>query len=127
MRAHFQAPTEDVFQCHYENCPKFYSVKRNLDSHIRSKHEGKRWTCDYCQRKLSTKQKLLQHITAHLDPNRAKKLLKKKSTLSRLVGVEFSQLLEHKIIDGEGAQISPDLLPLPESAHETSGTELSDF
>lgn len=127
MKAHFQPSADEVFQCHYENCPKFYTAKRNLEAHISSKHEGKRWTCDFCKRELSTKQKLAQHIAAHLDPKRAKKLLKKKSTLSRLVGVELPQPVEYKIIGGEGFQVSSELLPLPESTHETSGAEFSDF
>ncbi|CAO1335415.1 unnamed protein product [Diamesa serratosioi] len=55
-----------VFQCHYENCPKFYLQERNLTFHIKSKHEGKKFYCDYCDSQQPTKQKILQHMKMHL-------------------------------------------------------------
>lgn len=116
-----------TFRCHYVDCPKFYNVKRNLQSHIRSKHLGKRWICDFCSRELSTLQKLKQHIAAHLDPQRAKQLRKVKSTLSSLVGLDLPTHLEHEIIKGKGTELQIDSLPLPESTQETSGAEFSDF
>lgn len=76
---------------------------------------------------MSTKQKLLQHVSAHLDPEKSLRLFKKVSTTSRLAGIELDQTLEHQIIDGKASEIVIDFLPLPESTHETSGTELSDF
>lgn len=124
MQLHLKESREEVFQCQYENCPKFYTELRNLTAHVRSKHEGKRWTCDLCNRELATKQKMVQHIRAHLDVDRSKRILKKKSTMSRLVGLELPQEVEHRIIDGEGAQF---IIGFPDSAHETSATELSDF
>lgn len=112
-----------VFQCHYENCPKFFNAKRNLMSHIRSKHEGKRWECSFCGSELSTKQKLEQHVLAHLDAKKAAKIPKRKSTVSMLMGIDLPQKDELKLIRGEGAQVEVDFLPTLDS----SATELSDF
>jgi hypothetical protein len=124
MRVHLlPSDSDDVFLCHYENCPNFYSQKRNLLSHIRSKHECKRWSCDLCQRELATKQKLEQHIKAHLSPTGRKRLNKKKSALSKVIGVELDQKLEHKIMKGEQV----DLPIVPQLPAESSCTELSDF
>ena len=93
-------------------------------SHIRSKHEGKKWTCDFCESALSTRQKLQQHISAHLDASRAMNLPKKVSTLSQLIGRNLPQSEELKIIRGETPNIE---LPEMESTHDTSATELSDY
>lgn len=127
MKLHLFPDT--VFQCHYDNCPKFFNAKRNLMSHIRSKHEGKRWVCNFCESELSTKQKLEQHVLAHLDPKKAARIPKKKSTLSKLIGIELPQPDELKIIRGEGAQVEVDFLPPLESTHDTSASDfgLSDF
>lgn len=71
LRQHFKIhqPKDDriVYQCHFENCPKFYFENRNLTAHIRSKHEGKKFVCDIsgCGRALATKQKLEQHKKLH--------------------------------------------------------------
>lgn len=126
MKVHLTSLTEEVFQCHYENCPKFYNVNRNLQAHIRSKHEGQTFVCNICSRRLSTKQKLKQHLNAHLDPARAK-LLVKKSRASQLAGVNLPQSMENKILQGEGSQVKIDAFEPLESTHETSATEQSDF
>lgn len=113
----------EVFQCTYDNCPKFYTAKRNLKAHIRSKHEGKQWTCDLCNRQLSTLQKLKQHITAHLDPRRAHLLAKKVSTMSQLLGIKLPEAVEQKILDGKAVTVEPsEFLPAFESTHETTET-----
>lgn len=64
MKLHL-ATGETLYQCHYENCPKFYNAMKNLTAHIRSKHEGKKFTCPVCKLKMSTKQKLDLHIKGH--------------------------------------------------------------
>lgn len=124
----------EVFQCHYENCSKFYNAKRNLMSHIRSKHEGKRWICAVCNQHKSTKQKLEQHIRAHLDPVNYKRLNKKQthktSVIAQLIGVELPQDIQEKLLNDEASQIDIEsFLPPLESTHETetSAAELSDF
>jgi len=73
MKIHASDSDQEVYQCDYENCPRYYSAKRNLMAHIRSKHEGKRWICNICDCQMSTKQKLKQHVAAHEDPNRRPK------------------------------------------------------
>ena len=118
----------NIYPCTYENCPKFYTAKRNLESHIRSKHEGKRWICHFCHRQLSSSQKLNQHIIAHLDPKRNLLLKKKVSTISKLTGIELPDDVEQQILNGKNPEIDIDsILPLVDSIHETSGTEFSDF
>lgn len=118
---------ENVFQCTYENCSKFYTVKRNLNSHIRSKHEGKRWTCDICKRQLSSFQKLKQHISAHLE-GRAQLLLKKTTAMSKLMGFKLPNDVDQQILEGKGSQVNIEsILPPIESTTETSGAEFSDF
>lgn len=118
----------NIFPCTYDNCPKYYIDKRNLTSHIRSKHEGKQWICDQCHRHLSTFQKLKQHIMAHLDTKRAPLLVKKSSTISKLIGIKLPDDVEQKILKGNCSQVAiGSFLPPAESTHETSATELSDF
>lgn len=131
MKLHLS--TEIVFQCHYKNCPKFYNAKRNLESHIRSKHEGKRWFCNMCNEQKSTKQKLEQHIRAHLDPVLSKRLNKKQthvtSTKARIVGVALPQHVQEKLLNDEASQVVIDSFLTLESTHETetSAAEISDF
>jgi len=71
--------TRDVFHCPFEDCPRFYYFRRNLDSHIRSSHEGRGFICtvDTCRKKLSTKQKLEQHACMHNPAYRGRRAPKK--------------------------------------------------
>lgn len=111
MKIH--SSSEVAFVCHYENCSKFYSALRNLNAHIRSKHEGKAgWTCDFCNQQLSSKQRLLQHLKAHLDPSRRAKLsVYRKLSFMRLVPSTYQdKMFKSKIV----VEV------------ETSCTELSD-
>lgn len=116
MQLHLSSATE-VFQCDYQNCPKFYSAKRNLMSHIRAKHEGRRWTCDLCQRELSSKQKFEQHIESH---KMGKMLPKKRSAISKLLGLDVPQSVEHKIMNNEEVELNSLQIV------DTSATDLSD-
>ncbi|CRK86527.1 CLUMA_CG000107, isoform A [Clunio marinus] len=90
--------SQDVFQCYYENCPKFYTLKRNLTFHIRSKHEGKRWICDYCLQKLSTKQKLILHLEYKIRTGKCvinkRKLFEKKSIVALLTGLDIPSTID---------------------------------
>ena len=132
MKIHM-AMEQKVFQCHYKNCPKFYNAKRNLMSHIRSKHKGKRWICATCNQEKSTKQKLEQHVLAHLDPDRRKMLNRKQtyksSTTARLIGVQLPQSIQEKLLNNEASDFAIDSLIPMESTHETetSAAEMSDF
>ncbi|KAG5678754.1 hypothetical protein PVAND_008399 [Polypedilum vanderplanki] len=94
MNVHMQKQTE-VFECHFENCGKFYNAKKNLTAHIRSKHEGKHFMCSICKSKLSTKQKLDLHMEAHSDPDRAQLL--KKPKFAVLVGIQMHTKVEDLI------------------------------
>lgn len=94
MRIH---TTNDlVFACHYENCSKYYTVKRNLTAHIRSKHEGKKFVCEICKVKLSTKQKLQSHVAAHDDPVKSK--LIKKSNIELILGIKFQRNTREELL-----------------------------
>lgn len=87
--------------CPYENCNRIYYFKKNLEQHIRSKHIENKFECDICNRKLSTKQKVKEHIIKiHLSE---KKPFKRKpqatrkdigiprhSILSKLTGIQLS-------------------------------------
>jgi len=58
--------TRDVFHCTVKHCPRFYYFLYNLEHHIRSYHNGNKFPCDKCSKKLVSKQKLKEHIeTVH--------------------------------------------------------------
>ncbi|KAG2375189.1 hypothetical protein C9374_010193 [Naegleria lovaniensis] len=51
-----------VFRCHFEDCNKCYTNKRNLDDHIKTTHlKTKQFKCDICQRVLKHKASLRRH------------------------------------------------------------------
>lgn len=58
--------TEEVFACVVENCPKYYLDRRNLEAHVRNRHNGQRFECDLCGTRLVTKQKLRMHLDWHM-------------------------------------------------------------
>lgn len=87
---------EEVFECHYENCSKFYNAKRNLMAHIRSKHEGKKLICSICSCIFSTKQKLEQHVTAHKDPTKVKLL--KRPRVAVLLGIQMHENIQNELL-----------------------------
>ncbi|XP_052282201.1 transcription factor IIIA-like [Dreissena polymorpha] len=78
-----------VVVCPYENCNREYLDQRNLNAHVRSYHEGKKFSCDHdgCNRSFATKQKLQLHQNIH-DPNRPlPKKPKPKTTAAKLTGI----------------------------------------
>lgn len=122
LKHHFQIhkPKDDrcVFQCSFENCPKFYFEKRNLQAHIRSKHEGKKFVCDMvgCGRALSTKQKLEQHMKLHRSSARAIKKPKKQQAkrkdagqkrleIEKILNVNLPSSVKEKIHQEKGDEI----------------------
>nr|XP_019559773.2 transcription factor IIIA-like [Aedes albopictus] len=115
---------QEVFQCPYEGCPKFYDYERNLMAHVRAKHEGSRkFVCpvEECGRTLSSQQKLDQHRRMHESAARSVPRMKvpgkpaarrkdagqqKRSTASRLANVRLEPEVERILIDQ-----SPDRRP----------------
>lgn len=113
MQLHLQ--TYIVYECDYENCSKFYNAKRNLNAHIRSKHQGRHFMCTICKCKLSTKSKLEQHMEGHKDPVREPLL--KKSNISLLLGIHAFEKTEDELL-----KCFPKALRDP-----TTESELSDY
>ncbi|XP_065076330.1 transcription factor IIIA-like [Ochlerotatus camptorhynchus] len=134
LKAHIQVhqkykegDEQEVFQCPYEGCPKFYDYERNLIAHVRAKHEGARkFVCPVadCGRALSTQQKLDQHYRMHESAARSVPRMKvptkptarrkdagvpKRSTASRLANVRLAPDVERILIEQ-----SPDRRPLLE-------------
>jgi aspartate carbamoyltransferase regulatory subunit len=111
---------QQVLTCPHERCPKFFFHEKNLRTHIRSKHEGKRkFQCAACDRQLSTKQKLLHHLKLHICSLNNVKLprsrrgstaakprcdtgVPKVSNASRLAGVVLSHEAEKLLVGGQG-------------------------
>lgn len=58
--------------CPYDNCNRTYLFKSNLDQHIKTVHEGKRYYCDICSAGLTAKIKLIEHIQRHCESTRRK-------------------------------------------------------
>ena len=86
--------TEPVYSCNYENCSKFYTAKRNLSAHIRSKHEGKKFLCNICKISLSSNHRLQKHIAAH-ESNSPKTV--KKSNIAFLLGVKLHSTIQSEL------------------------------
>lgn len=90
IRRHMKIHTmkDIMFPCSVANCSKFYTNKRNLNAHVRSKHEGsqKKFLCHICNVTLSTSQKLREHLLVHADPERSKNL--KQPSISVLLGIK---------------------------------------
>jgi len=64
LKLHLQVHEEDrtTYMCAVKGCPRFYLHPKNLSHHMRIKHEDQGFECRKCKRKLSSKQKLEQHI-----------------------------------------------------------------
>ena len=51
------------FKCFHDQCEKEFTIKRNLERHLRTSHEGqKNWECHMCDQKFAEKQTLQRHI-----------------------------------------------------------------
>lgn len=118
---HEEKADREVLQCPYDKCPSFFFHQRNLNAHIRGKHEGRTFICDIggCGKTLCTKQKLLFHMkVVHLDPKspspksksgprkrRRDKGVPKQSTASRLAMVHAPKEFDSLVLAGKGQDI----------------------
>lgn len=50
-----------LFTCPHEGCDKLYTTRSGLDFHINTKHLKKLYKCIFCERQLSSVQKLKYH------------------------------------------------------------------
>lgn len=114
FKAHNKIHSSDrpAIACPYEKCCRLYYYRKNLNNHIRSKHQGSKFTCDVCGIGVSSKQKVKEHITKmHMTERKASKrkaqaLRKdsgaaKVSVISSLTGVQLGvkagiQLMKRK-------------------------------
>lgn len=97
-----------IFKCPFDDCKQEYYYRRNLNSHIRQRHKDIRFQCELCPRKLSTKQKLAEHVSKiHENPvqrnpppvkeyRRVRRDIgvEKKSALSKLCGLKLQPAIE---------------------------------
>lgn len=63
---HTEVEERNVYHCTFEECPKYFFHRNSALTHFKSKHEKRSFICpeDNCGQRLSTKQKLKQHILA---------------------------------------------------------------
>lgn len=54
-----------LFRCTHEGCDKLYTTRSGLDSHIKTKHLKRLYKCIFCERQLSTMQKLKHHHSVY--------------------------------------------------------------
>lgn len=58
------AETREVFQCPREFCHRYFYFKNNLNNHIKSYHDGKKYFCSEndCRQKFFSRQRMQDHI-----------------------------------------------------------------
>lgn len=121
---HEEKGDRQILQCPYDKCPSFFFHQRNLNAHIRGKHEGRTFICDFggCGKKLCTKQKLLFHMkVVHLQEKSAARKTKtsprkrrrdkgvpKESTAARLAMIEMPKEIDSLVLAGKGEHIQFD-------------------
>lgn len=97
LKVHMKIHSEEreVFECPREGCVRYYSEKRNLDAHIRSYHDGRRFPCmhETCKQTFAFKHKMLEHLKSHSITGKFKKKFPKKShrkknVVSLLTGIK---------------------------------------
>ncbi|XP_046626824.1 zinc finger protein 436-like isoform X1 [Neodiprion virginianus] len=103
-----------VVPCPYDKCPRFYFFQRNLNHHIRTNHLGKKYHCDICDTRFSSKQKITEHMTKiHLSKKKKRKKatgkserkkrkdagVAKKSMLAKLTGLDLPHGIEKELLN----------------------------
>ncbi|VDI36371.1 Hypothetical predicted protein [Mytilus galloprovincialis] len=93
MKSHCEE--REVYTCPRPNCGRTYLEQKNLTAHIKSYHEGHRFSCQYegCDRNFSTKQKCQKHTLLHqmkgtLPKKKSRKGVKKKSCAASVTGID---------------------------------------
>ncbi|CAO1349538.1 unnamed protein product [Diamesa hyperborea] len=139
LKLHSTAMEElKTYQCHYDNCPKFYLQERNLKSHIKSKHEGKKFNCEYCNLQLTSKHRLLLHMKMHLTvqtpkvpkekkPERSPRKdlgTKKIPTLASVLGLKLDVSTQKVLLNNCGADLKV-TVPVHESTTDQSDYDSS--
>lgn len=49
-------------QCQYPNCSKTFETHSGRKSHIDRQHQGKKFKCKFCTKRLSSRHSVLRHI-----------------------------------------------------------------
>ena len=60
---HIQRKHEVLSSYDCEQCPKKYKWKRDLESHIKTKHEGLSFDCEHCNKSFGTSYDLRMHVS----------------------------------------------------------------
>ncbi|KAL5276749.1 GTF3A family protein [Megaselia abdita] len=107
------------FNCSFEDCDKFYTMKKNLDAHFRRKHGDLKeaFKCHHCDKILSTKKKLEDHIKVkhtHVQiyvkkagpRNQRKDKGKKRALLSSLTGLVIPSDVKKRVLEGDSVVVS---------------------
>lgn len=116
-----------ILQCPHDKCPSYFFHQRNLNAHIRAKHEGIKFICDFggCGKTLCTKQKLQLHMNAvHLKCKktapaegasvgverkpRKDKGIPKESMAAKLAQIHMPKIVDQMVMAGKGHQIQFD-------------------
>lgn len=124
MKTHQNVEDRKVFWCPYKPCAKFYYERRYVQGHIKRKHENIKFECDYCNEKLSTKQKLLDHMLKYhvtgertlpekgrrgtrkiKERRQGRYFFQKLSTAAVLTGLKTSAKVENLVVNDFGHNI----------------------
>lgn len=117
--------TTEAFFCSYPACDKYYTYLSNLTAHIKDKHKQmKIYECGICDKRLSSKQKLMLHMNTHdpdykriYAPKKPRKPRKDKGSIRR----DFTRLLSGYDGPEEGEDASQEL-PSESIAEESMDT-----
>ncbi|XP_022320589.2 transcription factor IIIA-like [Crassostrea virginica] len=99
LRRHMKTHSSQrpLYCCPRDGCQRSYLEPRNLYAHVRSFHDGHKFTCDECQKQFTTKQRLNHHRRTHHpsyhepEPKPRSNSHRRKSKLERLTGYKREQ------------------------------------
>lgn len=118
---HNEQNDRETLQCPHDKCPRYFFHQRNLNAHIRSKHDGIKFICDFegCGKTLCSKQKLVHHMNViHLrgpqmdnqTPPKARRVrsdkgLSKESTAAKLANIQMPKEIDRLVMADKGHQL----------------------